>query len=343
MEIENFENIKQNNLSYGGRAGQKLGVIINGENWFLKFPKSAKSFEGVNMSYNSSPLSEYIGSHIYEMLDIPVHKTMLGIKDKKVVVACKDFRKDISRIRLEDYNSINNIYVAGLEEKLSSYTSSSIELTDLQGLMIVIENNPRFIECPELKERFWDMFVVDALIGNNDRNNGNWGVLINNITEEVEVAPVFDNGASFAGNIDNSKIERILDDEERFKQSVYDSRICAFTINDKKINPLKYIESMENSDCNEAVQRIVPKINLKKIHDFINEIPKQYNDVEIISDSRKDFYYKSVKYRYEKSLYSTYIQLDNNKLIHDSNDILNKIKSHCDESHRNKTDEELEL
>lgn len=230
MEIENFENIKQNNLSYGGRAGKKLGVIINGENWFLKFPKSAKSFEGVNMSYNSSPLSEYIGSHIYEMLDIPVHKTMLGIKDKKVVVACKDFRKDISRIRLEDYNSINNIYVAGLEEKLSSYISSS----DLQGLMIVMENNPRFINCPELKERFWDMFVVDAFIGNNDRNNGNWGVLINNITEEVEVAPVFDNGASFAGNIDNSKIERILDDEERFKQSVYDSRICAFTINDKK-------------------------------------------------------------------------------------------------------------
>ena len=29
MEIENFDNLKQNNITYGGRAGQKLGVIID--------------------------------------------------------------------------------------------------------------------------------------------------------------------------------------------------------------------------------------------------------------------------------------------------------------------------
>lgn len=343
MEIENFENIKQNNLSYGGRAGQKLGVIINGENWFLKFPKSAKSFEGVNMSYNSSPLSEYIGSHIYEMLDIPVHKTMLGIKDKKVVVACKDFRKDISRIRLEDYNSINNIYVAGLEEKLSSYTSSSIELTDLQGLMIVMENNPRFIECPELKERFWDMFVVDALIGNNDRNNGNWGVLINNITGEIEVAPVFDNGASFAGNVDNHKIENILADKEKFKQSVYDSRICAFTINDKKLNPLKYIESMENVDCNEAVMRVVPKINLVEVANLINNIPGVYNDIEIITDKRKEFYYKSIEYRYDKSLYPSYIKIRDYKRQHDLNQLTENCEFHFSGLKNEGTNKDIEF
>ena len=50
------------------------------------------------ISYVTSPLSEYIGSHIYEILGYDVHKTILGIcndgKRNKVVCACKDFIKD---------------------------------------------------------------------------------------------------------------------------------------------------------------------------------------------------------------------------------------------------------
>lgn len=99
MEIKDFNNCTENMLTYGGHAGAKLGIIIDGENWFLKFPKSTRTLrKKVDMSYSTSPLSEYIGSHIYESIDIPVHKTMLGIRDNKLVVACKDFRNDISKI-----------------------------------------------------------------------------------------------------------------------------------------------------------------------------------------------------------------------------------------------------
>ena len=72
--------------------------------------KTAKKFNErkVEISYTTSPISEYIGSYVYEIIGIPVHKTMLGIKDKKVVVACKDFHKN-NLIVFEDYNSINNI------------------------------------------------------------------------------------------------------------------------------------------------------------------------------------------------------------------------------------------
>ncbi|MCI9596343.1 MAG: hypothetical protein HFE75_03415 [Firmicutes bacterium] len=31
----------------------------------------------------------------------------------------------------------------------------------------------------KLNEFFWDMFIVDALVGNFDRHNGNWGFLVN--------------------------------------------------------------------------------------------------------------------------------------------------------------------
>lgn len=34
MKVENFNDTKINTLVYGGRSGQKLGIVINNENWF---------------------------------------------------------------------------------------------------------------------------------------------------------------------------------------------------------------------------------------------------------------------------------------------------------------------
>ena len=54
MKVENFNDTKINTLVYGGRSGQKLGIVINNENWFLKFPKSTNGFrKKVDMSYST--------------------------------------------------------------------------------------------------------------------------------------------------------------------------------------------------------------------------------------------------------------------------------------------------
>ena len=87
------------NLEYGGRAGEKKGIIFNNEFWFLKFPKNTIGMNNVKgLSYVTSPLSEYIGSNIYRILGYDVHETILGVcfdgKRYKVVCACKDFIKD---------------------------------------------------------------------------------------------------------------------------------------------------------------------------------------------------------------------------------------------------------
>ena len=310
MRVYNFDDLAESELLYGGHAGRKLGVRIDGENWFLKFPKSTRSFATeVGMSYSTSPLSEYIGSHVYESIGIPVHETLLGIRDGKLVVACKDFRSDAIKYRLDDYDSISNIYVEGLDEKLSELSSSRSHVVALDELMIVMQDNPVFKKCPRLKDRFWDMFVVDALIGNNDRNNGNWGILVHTQTKEIAIAPVFDNGASFNHNSSDEKIERILKDPQSFRMSAYDSRRCAFGLADRAINPFLYIEQMENADCNQAVRRVVPRICLSALFDMIREIPTEFDGVPIISDARKEFYCACLQYRYEKSLLPTYEHL----------------------------------
>ena len=58
----------------------------------------------------------------------------------------------------------------------------------------------------------WDMFIVDALIGNWDRHNGNWGFLYNTITDEISLAPIYDCGSCLFPQADEAIMQKTLDD-----------------------------------------------------------------------------------------------------------------------------------
>ena len=303
--INNFDNYGASGLSYGGHGGSKKGIIIDKERWFLKYPKSTDSMEDVPVSYTTTPISEYIGSHIYESVGLETHKTRLGTSSNKLVVACRDFLNDYEVIL--DYNMIKNEYNQKIEEEIRNISSSSKKVEDdLEELNIIMNNNIYFQKVLELKMRFWDMFVIDALINNNDRNEGNWGLILNKNTGDLRIAPVYDNGAAFYNKIDNDKCLELLSDERKFKQTAYDSAISKFRINGKIINPLKYIESMISSDCNDAIKRIVPKIDLIKIKNIFDEIPDEINGIETISGEQKELYYKVFEYRFNNILLPTY-------------------------------------
>jgi hypothetical protein len=62
--------------------------------------------------------------------------------------------------------------------------------------------------------------------------------------------------------------------------------------NGKKINYTIYINSNKNKDCNDAILRIFNKIDIVKICQFIN-------DIEGMSNIRKEFYKKIITLRYE--------------------------------------------
>lgn len=73
----------------------------------------------------------------------------------------------------------------------------------------------------------------------------------------------------------------------------------ALKIDDKKINYFDFISNLKNEDCNNALLRIFPKIDLEKINKIINE-------TEFISEVRKDFYKKIIQMRFEKILKYSY-------------------------------------
>ena len=309
IKIENYDICEISGITYGGYSGSKKGIIFGGERWFLKYPKSTKSMEVIGMSYTTSPISEYLGTQIYKLLGVASHETKLGCANGKIVVACKDFLT--SHETILDYNSIKNDYDEEIESKIEKLSSSSKSRsgTDIDETLIIMNNNKYFTSIPALKERFWDMFIVDAFINNNDRNDNNWGLILNQDTMDLSIAPVYDNGASFYSKSSDERIESILEDDFKMKQVIYDSCVSAFVKDGKIINPLKFIESMENKDCNEALLRIMPKINFDKINDLFDSIPFEFNGLSVLSKSQRKLYLKSMIYKYEKVFKPVYNRL----------------------------------
>lgn len=141
--------------------------MYNENLYMLKFPVSPS--RNKEMSYTNGCVSDYLGFHIFEIIGIPVQETLLGTFTtngrEKVVVACKDFTTDDTV--LQDFASLKNTIID------SEHNGYGTELSDI---LTAIEEQ-QIIDPMELKKHFWNVFIVDALIGNWDRHNGNWGFL----------------------------------------------------------------------------------------------------------------------------------------------------------------------
>lgn len=74
MQMVDFNQYVQNQRMYGGTAGRKMGIVYEGKNYILKFPGNLKEqrMKNIQLSYSNSPVCEYIGSRIYELLGFPV-------------------------------------------------------------------------------------------------------------------------------------------------------------------------------------------------------------------------------------------------------------------------------
>ena len=278
-----FTNAVQKNKTYAGANGSKISVLYNGEQYMLKFPPFPTKNKGI--SYTNSCISEYIGCKVFETVGIPVQETVIGTYTskgkKKIVVACKDFTSQ--GITLQDFASLKNRII---DSERNGYGT---ELTDILSTI----DEQTAMDSETLKTRFWDMFIVDALIGNWDRHNGNWGFLYNNATDEVTLAPVFDCGSSLYPQADEDLMKKILNDKNELNHRIFDIPLSAVTYNGKKINYFKFLSEGKFPDCNKALKRIASRIDMKKIYEIIDNTPT-------ITELQKEFYKTMLTERKER-------------------------------------------
>lgn len=307
MNIIDFTNceLSDRNLEYAGRAGEKRGIIYNNEYWFLKFPKNTLGMNRVTgLSYVTSPLSEYIGSNIYRILGYNVHKTILGIcndgKKNKIVCACKDFINDDKNEILIPYTALRNDTNPIIMERNDTSIQSP---SNINEIIFQLQHNLILSKISNVKERFWEVVVIDMLINNNDRNEDNWGVIKNKIDNTYKLAPIYDCGNCFYGKASDEKIANILADNEKLKSSATNG-ITAYEDDLEKRIPINKILELKNDDLKKAIIKVSQLIDnhLDEIINFIQEIPTTYSGITIMSKNRKTYYIETFKIRFETLL-----------------------------------------
>ncbi len=269
--------------SYKGSEKKKT-LIYEDTRYLVKFPDPIGE-KNKHISYINNAFSEYIGSNIFKICGFETQNTVLGTyiynEKEKIVCGCEDFTDE------------NHILYEFENLALSANPDKKIE-TELSDIMEVIEeikmmSKIHMIIKDNVKEKFWDMFIMDSLIGNTDRHNGNWGLLVNVRSSSAKFSPIYDCGSCLNPMLEDSEIEKL---SEKELENVAINCYSCIKENGKKINYMDYIQSAKNEDCNSAILRTFTKMNMDKIDKFINSI-------NCMSIERKEFYKKIMRIRYE--------------------------------------------
>ena len=280
-----FSNYKLSNIRYGG-SERKLGILINAEPYMLKFQKNTK------FGKRNNHLSEFLGSHIFELLGFSVHKTYLGKYKGEFVVACKDFV-----INGYEFVPFNDVGESTIETDKETYQYT------YEDIVLLLEKNRKITNVDETISIFFEMYIVDALLGNFDRHGANWGFLKKE--NKYQLAPIFDNGSClFPQLVNEDEMNYILNNENELNERIYKFPTSQIKLGNKKSSYYEVISSLKYKECNEALIKIYPKVDINKIGELINSLD--------ISTIHKNFYTSIIMERYKKILKHSYDKLVGN-------------------------------
>lgn len=283
MDFFDFTNCKLSKKFYGG-SEKKIGIVFGDSLFMLKFQKKTP------FGIRNNTISEYLGSHIYKMLGFTCQDTFLGIYKGENVVACKDFM-----INGYQFVPFNDVGESTIEEDKEEYQYTYDDIEEL------LQANKKLTNVEETVSSFFEMYIVDALIGNFDRHGANWGFLKKD--NQYSLAPVFDNGSCLFPNLnDEDEMLKIINDEEQIDLRVYKFPTSQIKLNNNKSSYFEVISSLQFEEINKALIKIYPMINLEKIFNLID-------DISVISDIHKTFYKTMIKNRYEKIIKYSYMKL----------------------------------
>ena len=278
-----YSRYKSSGRYYTG-AERKKGILIQGEPYIVKYAKNSP--QGITYSH----ISEYIGSHLFQMVGLEAQQTFLGICDGGPVVVMKDFIGED-----EIFVPFNDVGDSTLEQSRERYQYT------YHDIMQMLEENMKLTDVEETIQHFWNMYLVDAWIGNFDRHGSNWGFLKKD--NRYRMAPIYDNGSSLFPRLNTDmKLQKILDSKEEMLKRVYTCPTSQILLQGKKSSYYELIDSLQYEECNEALIRMKPKINLEKMEKIID-------GVEEISAVRKTFYKRMLYLRYEVMIKEPYRKL----------------------------------
>lgn len=276
-----------NNKIYTG-AEKKIGITIENEDYILKFQK--KTTHG----YRYNHVSEYIACRIIQSMGFNVQETYLGTYNKQEIVVIKDFVQNN-----QQFVTFNDLGESSIEADRERFTYSYDDITK------ILKSNNKLKYASETVDQFWDLYILDALLGNFDRHGGNWGFIKEN--NQYTLAPIFDNGSClYPSMIDDEKMIEIMNDLDETKLRVFTFPTSQILLNGNKSSYYEVINSLSFEECNQSLIKIYHLYSQDKIDQIIEE-------TDFISTTHKKFYKYIIQKRFELILRDSFMRLKNHE------------------------------
>lgn len=279
-----FSEYELNGKYYGG-SERKEGITIDGQDYMIKYQKQTA------FGKRNNHISEFIGSHIFELCGFQTHKTYLGYRSGEEVVACKDFN-----VEGKQFVPFNDVGESTLDQDKENYQY------DYEDIMQMLRDNSKITDVQETISMFWQIYIMDALLGNFDRHGANWGFIKEN--NSYKLAPVFDNGSCLFPNlVDEAEMIEIMESEEETNKRIYKFPTSQVKLNGKKSSYFEVINSLQFEECNAALRHVIMQLDMVKVEQLLDEMP-------LITDVQRVFYKHMIIARYNKILMASFEKMD---------------------------------
>ena len=220
----------------------------------------------------------------------------------KIETSYKDYKKVKQNVLTKDElieNVINEIQENCNEIILVTPNSEQNKI--LGNKTFLVEKNKKRIVCQNIERKV--LYCISKISKRNMIIQDKY-FLINETLQKIEIAPIYDCASCLYPQLTDERINEIINNQNELEARVYIFPTSALKIKGKKINYFGFITGLENEECNKALIRIFPKINLEKIYKIIDQTP-------YITDIRKEFYKKILNMRYNIILKNSYESLKN--------------------------------
>lgn len=287
MELIDFSVYPSSDVQYGGSERKEAILVPNGGGapceYMLKFRKRTP------FGLRNNHLSEYLGSRIFEALGYPAQTVFLGTRNGEEVVACKSFVREG-----EEFVPFNDVGESTLDEDKEAYQY------DYADIMRMLADNSKLTHVEETISMFWEMFIVDALLGNFDRHGMNWGFIKRD--NAYTLAPVFDNGSCLFPNLTSEdEMAAIVASPSETAKRVFSFPTSQIKLRGRKSSYYEVISSLEFPECNRALEEVMERIDMGRIQALVEELP--------ISECHREFYLHMLRARHEGILQASYAGL----------------------------------